>query len=142
MQSIGCRIRQIREQKGISQVVFAKALNTSQTTIVKWECDKSQPSIQAVLRICKFGGVTCDWLLTGNGLPYEKEYELNVNDLTTEDMELITKLKKLPLTKHLVVKYVTNAVQTREAVEELKKYIQNPPHGSAHSGGALSPAGV
>jgi len=142
MKHFGDRLRMIREQYKMTQQDFAYLLKTTSQTIYNWEQNKNKPSIDMAVKISDLTRVSLDWLLTGKEHPYDKEYSLNVNDLTTEDMELITRLKKLPLTKHLVVKYVTGAEHTRDAIEELKKYTQSATGGVSHPGNALGPAGV
>ena len=42
------QIKQIREKNGVSQPVFARYLNTSESTIEKWETGQKNPSGMAL----------------------------------------------------------------------------------------------
>lgn len=67
--TLGDRIRHIRE--GLlkaNQADFARSLGFSRlATISDYETDKRSPDIATLRRIAVTGGVTLDWLLTGDG---------------------------------------------------------------------------
>lgn len=63
MNKFSKRLRDTRLEKGIDQKTLAKALNTSQTNVSRWENDKFQPDIETIIAIAKFFNVTTDYLL-------------------------------------------------------------------------------
>ena len=60
---IGKLIRELRKEKGITQTELAKEISTTQDTISLWELGKSYPDVINVVKLCKFFGVTADYLL-------------------------------------------------------------------------------
>jgi DNA-binding XRE family transcriptional regulator len=57
------RIRELREDKGLTKVALGKALGLSHTAIVNWENGKKYPSIFTFLVIAEFFGVTIEYLV-------------------------------------------------------------------------------
>ena len=60
---IGKLIRELRKEKGITQTELAKEISSTQDTISLWELGKSYPDVINVVKLCKFFGVTSDYLL-------------------------------------------------------------------------------
>ncbi|MDL2327507.1 helix-turn-helix transcriptional regulator [Ruminococcaceae bacterium OttesenSCG-928-A11] len=56
-------LKQLREQKDLSQRDLAKHLGVSQGAIGMWESGKREPSFATVSRIAEFFGVSTDFLL-------------------------------------------------------------------------------
>jgi len=61
--TIGERIADLRKDKDLTQIEFAKKLNIDKSTIAKYETDKSIPSVPMLIKIAKFFSVTTDYLL-------------------------------------------------------------------------------
>ena len=57
------RIRQLRVERGLSQVDLAEILGVSKQSISNWENDNIQPSIEMLLKISKTFSVSTDYLL-------------------------------------------------------------------------------
>jgi len=59
------RIREVRGN--LSQIRFAELLGVNQGTVHKYEKGIGAPSIETLSKIAKYGGVTVEWLLHGEG---------------------------------------------------------------------------
>ncbi|MCL2556721.1 MAG: helix-turn-helix domain-containing protein [Firmicutes bacterium] len=57
------RLKELREEKGLTQVQLAKELGFSQNTISQYESGVTEPNIQTIKKICKFFNVTAGYLL-------------------------------------------------------------------------------
>ena len=57
------RLRELREEKGLSTVKLGEAIGTSGPTISRWETGVMAPSIVHLYNICKFFGVTAGYLI-------------------------------------------------------------------------------
>ncbi len=57
------RIRQLREAGGMTQVELAKRLSVSKQAVSNWENNNIQPSVETVIALADFFGVTVDDLL-------------------------------------------------------------------------------
>lgn len=66
VKSIGERIKQIRQERKLSQVQFAQTLSVSQTVVTDWERDLRTPQAEMIVKISDLFSVSCDWILTGN----------------------------------------------------------------------------
>lgn len=55
--------KQLRKSKNLTQIEFANILNVDQSTISKWEQDKSVPDIQMLSTLADFFNVSTDYLL-------------------------------------------------------------------------------
>ena len=61
--SFPLRLKELREEKGLSQVQLAKDLCLSQPAIAKWESGARKPDIDLVIKIAKYFNTTTDFLL-------------------------------------------------------------------------------
>lgn len=59
----GKRLREIRQEKGITQKELANLLSTTQSTIGKYEREELEPNVETIINICKIFNVSADYLL-------------------------------------------------------------------------------
>lgn len=57
------RLKELRENIGLSQYTFAERFGVSQSTVGNWEAGKREPNFSTMQRIADFFGVTVDYLL-------------------------------------------------------------------------------
>ena len=57
------RIKELREEKGLSQAKLAKELGVNYRTISNYELEIREPNIQTIEKLCKYFGVSSDYLL-------------------------------------------------------------------------------
>ena len=63
---LGHRIKQFRQELGVSQTDFAGNAGIPIDTLRKYESDKRAPGSEALLSMCR-AGANINWLLTGEG---------------------------------------------------------------------------
>lgn len=63
------RLKELRKQKGISQLKLAIDLNTNQNTISRYETGTREPSIDELIRIADYFQVSVDYLLERTDIP-------------------------------------------------------------------------
>lgn len=56
-------LRELREERGLTQAELAKELHFSLSIVNKWENGKKNPSIEAIKILAKYFKVTTDYLL-------------------------------------------------------------------------------
>ncbi|HWT74550.1 MAG TPA: helix-turn-helix transcriptional regulator [Mobilitalea sp.] len=61
--SIGSKIKELREKKGISQKELGEAIDVSDVMVSMYEQDKKKPSIPTVERLATFFNTTTDEIL-------------------------------------------------------------------------------
>ncbi|MBO4467662.1 MAG: helix-turn-helix transcriptional regulator [Clostridia bacterium] len=57
------RLKELRRQKGISQVKLALDLNTNQNTISRYETGEREPGLKELIKIAEYFNVSTDYLL-------------------------------------------------------------------------------
>ncbi|MFG6352593.1 MAG: helix-turn-helix domain-containing protein [Oscillospiraceae bacterium] len=57
------QLRELREKRGVSQAVFAKALGVSKSTVGLWETGDTLPDAKSIRDIAEYFEVTADYLL-------------------------------------------------------------------------------
>ena len=68
MDTLGKKIKFIRDKLGLNQSQLAKELGLeSAMAISKYESDQREPDISKLIKLSEIGGVSLDWLLTGEG---------------------------------------------------------------------------
>ncbi len=63
MSVFSVNLRYLRVSLGLSQIQSAFNLSSTQRTISNWELGISEPSIDMILSLCRFFGVSADYLL-------------------------------------------------------------------------------
>lgn len=56
------RLKELRLEKGVSQIEIAKIVNMSKMAISHWESGHSEPSIEQLKLLARFFDVTIDYL--------------------------------------------------------------------------------
>ncbi len=53
MNTFGDNLKNLRKQKNMSQIEFAKKMQTTQQRVREWECNKVEPSLYNIIKILK-----------------------------------------------------------------------------------------
>ena len=71
---IGERLAEIRKDHGDRQYDLAQKLNVTVSAVRSWEQDKSSPSYETLVSICKLYDVSSDYLLGLSRVEREEEF--------------------------------------------------------------------
>lgn len=63
MVTFGEKLKELREEKGISQMELSKLLDISQPAIARYELNKTEPRISDIKKICVYFDVSADYLI-------------------------------------------------------------------------------
>ena len=101
------RIKELREEKHISQKKLAEVIGTSQRNIGRWENNENEPSYSQVVKLADFFGCSIDYLVGreddfGN-VPVK-------SNLSVQEQELISAFNKLDLVQRETVLIQIKAV--------------------------------
>lgn len=61
--NFGERLKELREEKGVSQMELSKATGLSQSAIARWELNKTEPTASALITLAKYFNESVDYLL-------------------------------------------------------------------------------
>ncbi len=62
-ETFGKRLKDLRTERGLSQVELAKRLNVGKSIISLWEKDECEPTASKIIAISNFFNISCDYLL-------------------------------------------------------------------------------
>ena len=62
-ETLGKRLQELRNEKGLTQIQLAKELNIDKSTIAKYETDKVEPSLSMFKILVVYFEVSADYLL-------------------------------------------------------------------------------
>lgn len=60
---LGKRLKELRVEKNLSQKALAEIIETNNSSVCDWECGRTEPSLDTVIKLCEFFDVTADYLL-------------------------------------------------------------------------------
>lgn len=63
MAQLYVNLKNLREEKGLTQTGFANLIGSKQQTVASWESGTSKPDVLMLKEIAKFYNVSTDWLL-------------------------------------------------------------------------------
>ncbi len=66
MRSFAIRVKELRNEKGITQKELAEAVQVNQSMITRWEKDECEPTASAIIKIADYFNVSTDYLLGRN----------------------------------------------------------------------------
>ena len=94
--TIGKRIRGLREAKNLKRKDIAELLDISEGNLHSMENDKTNPSATALIKLTKFFKVTSDWILLGDQVNDEGEKITDTGfNLIVPDMEMAIYFSKI-----------------------------------------------
>lgn len=87
VETLGSRLRQLRESKHFKQEQIARLLNVNKTTVSYYENNIRQPSYLTLIRIASIFNVSTDYLLG-----CQRNLVIDVSALNDSDLELVRNL--------------------------------------------------
>ena len=63
MEKFAERLKELREEQGLTQNKLEQALNLGNGTVGKWESMKRIPKMDSIIMLCNFFGVSSDYLI-------------------------------------------------------------------------------
>lgn len=87
VETLGSRLRQLRESKHFKQEQIARLLNVNKTTVSYYENNIRQPSYSTLIRIASIFNVSTDYLLG-----CQRNLVIDVSALNDSDLELVRNL--------------------------------------------------
>ncbi len=85
------RLKQLREEKHLSQQRLSLELNVSQATISKYELGQTDPDIQMIVELARYFRVSADYLLEIS----DEKRNISGSRLSETEKRLITDFKRL-----------------------------------------------
>ena len=88
------RVKLLREASKLSQVQLAQKVGVTKQTVSNWENDNILPSVEMLIKVCKYFNVSTDYMLgiddktyievTGLSLEIVKHIQQLINDIKNQ----------------------------------------------------------
>ncbi|WP_113671147.1 helix-turn-helix domain-containing protein [Vallitalea guaymasensis] len=125
MNTIGERIKYLRETKNLTQKQLSEFTNINRGNLSNYEKNRVLPASNTIISLSDFFNVSCDWILKGYNaedinvsLNIKHNNQTNLIDCLTEDEKnLILNFRKLP--ERIQLKFQGRVEQ---AVDDLKDF--------------------
>lgn len=118
---IGDRIKDVRNEIGISQKLFGVGIGIADSYVSEIESGKKVPSLTILLAIEYKYGVSMDWLKTGKGGKYIKEGAY----LTDEELSILKTLRKKKELHAFVLLLIEKFKNKKELVKRLTEFLKS-----------------
>ena len=115
---LGDRLRQARETNGLSQVQVKKSTGINNKTLSNYEQNVSSPDPYTLKVLADLYEVSTDWLISGKQPNFSKTIIPHNISISTEDLELLYKLKKLSAEKRKAIEILASDDATSSAMEK------------------------
>ena len=117
------RIKELREQSGLTQTELAKKMGVTRSSVNGWEMGISIPSIMKLVELALFFHVTTDYLL---GM--ENENRIDIDALSDEERSIIQSLliyfdKQKDSELVTIIKFLPNQICTRKKAINARKSV-------------------
>lgn len=76
--SVGERLLQLRNKKGMTQEDLAEYLNVSRQSVSKWELNKTLPDVEKLMQLSELYEVTLDYLVKGIESVEENDFDAKI----------------------------------------------------------------
>jgi transcriptional regulator with XRE-family HTH domain len=90
IRKMGCFLRELRKERGMTQEQFAETLNVSARTVSRWETGSNIPDLDTLIEIADFYSVDIRELIDGE----RKREEMDQQEKETLKRLRITRKKK------------------------------------------------
>ena len=111
------RILSMLDKSGLTDAAFCKELSLANGTIGKWRSGKQKPSLEAVIKIASYFGVSIDYLVWGEDIQKTPDSSFVANSYN--DDEWLCLIHSLPLNKQY--EFYGELVGYLKALEDSKK---------------------
>jgi len=143
MDTIGSRIKKLREEKGYSMGKLEEAIDAARGSVNQWEKEKSIPGGKAIIALAKFFHVSTDYILLGvnnkrkmeNSFLFENKYSnLQLLNLAEEEQIELDNFINYLIYKREKVNHVR---ETEDMYLPSDKFIKLPILGNVAAGNPI-----
>lgn len=114
------RIKQIREELGLTQQEFADNLNLKRQTIASYEAGNIKPGNSTLLLICQIFGINEEWIKDGSGEMFVKRTK---NQEISSFMNATMKLSDETFQKRFISAFCKLDAKDWESIEQILRKL-------------------
>jgi transcriptional regulator with XRE-family HTH domain len=95
------KIKEYREELGITQKELADSINNLQRNVSNWEKGTAEPDCQTIMRLADFFNISTDELFGRNVRAQSSKQVVTINEKILQAVELLTESQKYALLQFL-----------------------------------------
>ena len=114
MYHFGNRLKELRQEKNLTQADVANAIGTSQRNIGRWENNENEPGASFVINLANFFEVSSDYLLEiTDDFSLTSKKLLQKETLSQNEYKLIEKYRKLSTTEKQLIDQTISTLNSK-----------------------------
>ena len=95
------RIYSLAAENSMTSKEIGKIIGTKKGPMTDWKNGKSKPTLDQIIAICEYFGVSADYLIFGM---HEKALDRSFSSLSSEEIEVIEEWRKLSYSNRVIAK--------------------------------------
>lgn len=123
---MGKRIKDLREEAGLSQISLSKYLSIDESTLSKIECGTRSMNSEDIEKLASLFCCPVNYILHGGDRTWECSLSIKNNDLDIEDMEALAVINNLAKNQFemdmLISDIVIEKSDTKNGVFKIRQY--------------------
>ncbi len=114
MYHFGNRLKELRQEKNLTQADVANAIGTSQRNIGRWENNENEPGASFVIKLANYFEVSSDYLLEiTDDFSLTSKKLLQKETLSQNEYKLIEKYRKLSTTEKQLIDQTISTLNSK-----------------------------
>lgn len=89
MDTIGDKIKYIRQEKGLTQAQFGESIGLTKQAVSNVENNLSNPSLDFISKLIVYYNINSNWLIANKGEPFNFENKIKVRKNIISDIDKI-----------------------------------------------------
>lgn len=106
----GFRLKELREERGVSMMTLAKAIGVSDTAVCKWENQDSEPKLSYIIKLADYFNCTADYLI---GRSDDFGGYIEQTQLNEEETVILKKFRSLSPQTRVIAAEIMNILKNK-----------------------------
>lgn len=106
----GFRLKELREERGVSMMTLAKAIGVSDTAVCKWENQDSEPKLSYIIKLADYFNCSADYLI---GRSDDFGGYIEQTQLTEEEKTILKNFRSLSPQTKVIAREIMNILKNK-----------------------------
>lgn len=115
------RLKQLRNEKNLTQEELAKYIGTTRATLASWETGRREPDMETLRKLSDYFNVTLDWLIGNTDIRNQAD---EITDAISDDPELAEFWNDLKQREDLKLLFKQTRNLSPKAIKQVMRIIK------------------
>ncbi|WP_434565126.1 helix-turn-helix domain-containing protein [Thermoanaerobacterium thermosaccharolyticum] len=115
------RLKQLRNEKNLTQEELAKYIGTTRATLASWETGRREPDMETLRKLSDYFNVTLDWLMGNTDI---RNQAGEITDAVSDDPELAEFWNDLKQREDLKLLFKQTRNLSPKAIKQVMRIIK------------------